>query len=71
MAQMDWRCRPTRCLNNLPENMSLLPLDWVVVDAPSNRTEPQINGSFGRVLWVENGDAVLRLVGEGGVPGDA
>lgn len=51
--------------------MSLLPLDWVVVDAPSNRTEHQINGSFGRVMWVADGEAVLRLVAEGEVLGYA
>ena len=51
------------------KNMSLLPLDWVVVDAPSNRTEHQINGSFGRVMWVAGGEAVLRLAAECEVPG--
>lgn len=51
--------------------MSLLPLDWVVVDAPCNRAEYQINGSFGRVMWVADGEAILRLVAEGEIPGDA
>ena len=51
--------------------MSLLPLDWVVVDAPHNRTEYRINGSFGRVMWMADEQAVLRLVDEIEGPGDA
>lgn len=44
--------------------MSLLPLDWVVVDAPQNRTEFNISGLFGRFMWVVDEEAVLRLVDE-------
>ena len=51
--------------------MALLPLSWVVVDAPANRTEHMVNGSFGRVMWVANDGPVLRLVGEGVWPGNA
>lgn len=51
--------------------MGLLPLSWVVVDAPLNRTEYRINGLFGRVMWMTEEGAVLRLVMEGGVAGEA
>lgn len=51
--------------------MSLLPLSWVVVEAPTNRTEYLVNGLFGRVMWVAEDGPVLRLVEEGGTPGDA
>lgn len=40
-------------------------------NAPANRTEHRINGSFGRVMWVADEGPVLRLVEEGGGAGDA
>lgn len=51
--------------------MEFLPLSWIVDDAPINRTEHRINGSFGRVMWVADEGVVLRLVSEGKCPGDA
>lgn len=51
--------------------MDLLPLSWVVVDAPADRTEHRINESFGRVMWVVDEGAVLRLVEEGEGAGDS
>lgn len=51
--------------------MDLLPLDWVVIDAPMNRTEHLVNGSFARVMWIAEEGPVLRLVSEDGWCGDA
>lgn len=42
--------------------MSLLPLCWVVIDAPLNRAEHRINDSFARVMWVADEGSVLSIV---------
>lgn len=51
--------------------MALLPLDWVVIDAPATRTEHLVNGAFARVMWIAEEGPVLRLVDEGGWSADA
>ncbi len=45
--------------------MSLLPLDWVVVDSPSTIFSSRMNGSAARVLWVSEDGWVILTFADG------